>query len=468
MDVVRRLLLLVLLIACACGDPAATPADDGPKAAGARPFVVDAAPAGYRLVTAGEGTVEQDWGSDSFGTHEPFTLLTRDDDVIVVSSTGYEGYQGGLEGATGGGEDIEIDGRPAIFTEKGGTAVELLAVREDDLAIRVRAESSTRAELESILGATETPEERDQAPAVVDPPGGWRVAGSVHADLVVALHPAVLPNSDLVPGPRGSYGAGWTDGENFLSVVSLPSTATTLDLSVGLDAGWAGLTIRPDGRMVIDRSPPPNRWAVVTRDPTGALMVVSAEGRAAPSVDELVAVAASVKPVDEERWKKFMDEAAGGPGLHADEGAAEIARGEIDGFEWLLQTAPPTAVDASSSTIDPCLKLSNRRRVCAGSMMGGGGAEVHIAGEHDVRDQPFPLFAVVVSFEPATAVRISTEEETVSAPLHQIPEGRGSAAVVFVADPGWPDCSGRDSGGQPTMRIELLDATGAVVSCLGP
>lgn len=101
-------------------------------------------------------------------------------------------------------------------------------------------------------------------------------------------------------------------------------------------------------------------------------------------------------------------------------------------------------------------------------MLGGGGTEVHIAGQHDVSDEVVPLFAIVVSAEPATAVRVSTEEETVSAPLHQIPDGGGYAAVVFVADPGWPNCSGADSGGEPTMRIELLDAAGTVISCLGP
>lgn len=306
-----------------------------------------ATPPGYRLVTAGEGNIEQNWGSDSFGTDEPFTVLTRDDDVIVVSSTGYAEYQGGLEQASrsylgdrGTPEELEIGGQQAILTAQGGAAVELLAVREDDVAIRVRAEASTREELEAILNATETPEERDQAPAVVDPPRGWRVAGSIHADGVVAFHPAVLPNSDLVPGPPRSYGAGWTDGENFLSVVSLASTAVTLDQSLDIDAGWAGITMGPNGRLVIDRSPPPNRWAVVTRDPAGAVIVVSAEGPAAPSIDVLVDVAASVEPVDEARWEKFIDEAAGGPGLHADEGASEIARGEIDGMGWLLQTAP--------------------------------------------------------------------------------------------------------------------------------
>lgn len=472
--ILRRLFVASLLLAGGCGG-SPDGASKGEPAAPAHPFVVGAPPAGYRLVTAGDGNIAQEWGSDSFGTNEPFTVLARGDDVAIVSATGFEGYQGGLDQASSGYlgssvERFEIEGRDAILTKRAGDPVELIAARGEDLAIRVRAESSTRDELETLLRATELPKERSEAPEIPDPPDGWRVVGAASADLVVALRPAVLANSDLVPGPKGSYGAGWTDGKNFVSVVSLSSSVTTLDGATGIDAPWAGMTTHEgEGSgavLVIDRSPPPDRYTVVARDRLGAVVVVAAEGPSALGVEELVAIARSVEPADETQWSRLMDEAAGGPGLHPDEGASEVARGDIDDVGWLLQTPLPTA-ESPDSFVDPCLKLTTRSRVCAGSRSSGGGTEVHIAGEHDVRDEPVPMFVIVASMTPANSVRVTTKAETATADLHPIPGG-GHAAVVFVAQTGWPDCRGADSGGEPTMRVELLDANGAVVSCLGP
>ncbi len=64
-------------------------------------------PDGFHLVVAGKGTQYQNWGSDSLGTHEPFTVLSPDGkatgpEVVVVSATGFAGYEGELAQASAG------------------------------------------------------------------------------------------------------------------------------------------------------------------------------------------------------------------------------------------------------------------------------------------------------------------------------------------------------------------------------
>jgi len=89
--------------------------------------------------------------------------------------------------------------------------------------------------------------------------------------------------------------------------------------------------------------------------------------------DELLTLAASVEQTDEATWDAFVIEAAGGPGLHPDEGRVEVARGSVGKIEWLLQDGPATGGilatepddDPDLSQIDTCLKLSDRTRTCA-------------------------------------------------------------------------------------------------------
>ena len=69
------------------------------------PFVVEDPPAGYQLVLAGRGDYAQTWSSDSFGDDEPVTVLAPPGegadrpDAVMVSLTGYAGFQGGLDQA---------------------------------------------------------------------------------------------------------------------------------------------------------------------------------------------------------------------------------------------------------------------------------------------------------------------------------------------------------------------------------
>lgn len=209
-----------------------------PRSGPSSPFRVAEVPLGYELVVAGRGTAVPDWGVDEFGTHEPFTVLGRGGstemkDLVVVSTTGFEGYQGGL-GQTSrryleGPHELSVDGRTALFAPAAGDRwADLVAVAGDDVAVRVTAPDASRAELVEILERVEVPADRTLAPAVVDPPGGLEVIGSLDADAVLALTSGVEPRTERVPGPTTAHAAGWVDdGGGTLSALTLPPGAPT-------------------------------------------------------------------------------------------------------------------------------------------------------------------------------------------------------------------------------------------------
>lgn len=103
------LTIVLVLLSSSCGDERGVGGDTDVRepSESSSPFAVSALPDGYESVLAGTGTDVQAWGSDGAGTHEPFTVLVQDDstapeDVVVVSITGFEGYQGGLAQASAG------------------------------------------------------------------------------------------------------------------------------------------------------------------------------------------------------------------------------------------------------------------------------------------------------------------------------------------------------------------------------
>jgi hypothetical protein len=186
----------------------------------------------------------------------------------------------------------------------------------------------------------------------------------------------------------------------------------------------------------------------------------------------LLALAASVRPTDEETWDDFVVEATGGFGLRPDPGATELARGSTAGVDWLLQSwpdvasAPPRlgellqiADDRPGAVVDTCLKLSTGQRACTA----GNGSEPGFAyGYAQAQREPdvdFPPFAIVQTESPATAVRITTETGTVTADLHEIDGGR-SVGLALVDLGGFTGCD-------RLPRIEVLGADGAVLSCPG-
>jgi hypothetical protein len=205
-------------------------ADDEVRSAEASPFAVGTVPAGFALETAGRGTGTQQWGEDSTGTDEPFTVLAPPgvdaggDGVVIVSVTGYAGYQGGLSQAAGGygsgdAEAFEVGGEPAIYTPAGADGfgadsgwADLVVSRGDDLAVRVTSAHADRDELVDIAERVEPADDHARAPSVSDPPDGLEVLGSVDAGVGISLSAYVWPDSDSVPGLGDAYGAGWLSG----------------------------------------------------------------------------------------------------------------------------------------------------------------------------------------------------------------------------------------------------------------
>ena len=482
-----------------CGPGTDTPTAGSTDGTGSRessPFTAGPPPAGYEPVVAGTGTQGGEWGEDSTGTDEPYTVLARGSDVVIVSITGFEGYQGGIDQASKpyGAEDVEsfaIDGKDARFVPASTHWADLVAVRGDDLAVRVTAPDATRDELVEILERVEVGPDRTSAPSVPDPPDGLETVGSVDVDGLVAAGAFVDPRSSSIPGPASAHGVGWLapgttiEGQQ-VAVLTIPEGSVDLAAVPHVHRRFASRTVTSHDREVAGRPAAVVEWtdgdegyggrSVWVESAWGDVVVVTATGTPPAGEEELVTLAASVQPTDETGWEAFVVEATGGPGLHADEGRTELARGQAGDLEWLLQNglSPSVSIDDPNLPatddprgVDPCLKLSNRRRVCASN--GGGTTDdwIRSAGASD----GFPAFVVVSTTREGAALRVTTDAAEATVPLVAVPGGGlwGAAAVIDGA--GMSICQGPPGMTVPesvaAMRIDLLDAQGAVIGCLG-
>ncbi|MEX0664116.1 MAG: hypothetical protein WD598_05010 [Acidimicrobiia bacterium] len=474
------------------------------------PFGVGPVPEGYDLISAGRGTEEQLWGSDEEGSEEPFTVLAPANqgrstpDVVIVSVTGFEGYQGGLSQAAGFGADglFELDGQDAIYTpadeRSGDRWADLVVIRAENLALRVTSPGASRKELVEIARATVTDGGRSQAPTVVDPPRDLEVIGSVHADLLVALRSGLNQFEPIVPGPPSAHGVGWLRGEREqLMVLTLPGTAADLEAlhflsmfgewrSAGVKdqslAGNPGVVIRypaePDESTMFERR------IIVARTTSGELLVVAAAGPTPPSMELLFTLAESLQVDDVDGWELLLTQASAPVTVEPDPGGVELERGRAGDVEWLLQARPADelgpigsfvdpAVPNTDLTVDGCLKLSTGLRVCASSGSGGvpNGEYVSFWNGVGFGDSDFPAFALISTSVSGARVRIRTSTDTDEVPLRDVPGTTRRAAIVFVENPGLPGCIPPDDPRVPAtldvMLVEVLDATGAVVDCLG-
>jgi hypothetical protein len=490
------MVIAVALTAAACGS-------DGGGSTAERadpsPFTFDraAVPSGYELAVAGRGNQRPAWGSDSSGTDEPFTVLAPPGDdatserAVVVSVTGFAGYEGGFDQAAFGSRRIRIDGREARYgpaSERAGRRrwADLVVRHGDDLAVRVTAPSATQEQLADIARRVEPADDQGEAPAV-EAGGGLEVVGSVDADAVVALDGGFAPFSDDVPGPEGSFSAGWVaPGRGSLVVQTVRGDAADLPALGGLEAFAYDQTFSlrtvDDGSgaaVVVDRTytgggPSFSDRAVVVDAGDGQLVVVVARGPTVPEDAELLALARTVEPVDPGAWEELVTEASGGPGLQPDPGATEITRGTEGGVGWLLQSWPDAASvpprtgelleqvdDRPGPFVDTCLKLSTRERACTAS----GGTEAGFAygyaqAEPD-RGIDFPLFAILQTDLPAEVVRVTTTTGAVTAELHDVGGGGRRVAVAFGVDfAGYAGCD-------RLPRVEVLAADGRVLACPG-
>ena len=156
-------------------------------------------------------------------------------------------------------------------------------------------------------------DDQGEAPAV-EAGGGLEVVGSVDADAVVALDGGFAPFSDDVPGPEGSYSAGWVaPGRGSLVVQTVRGDAADLPALGGLEAFAYDQTFSlrtvDDGSgaaVVVDRTytgggPSFSDRAVVVDGGDGQLVVVVARGPTVPEDAELLALARTVERVDRGR-----------------------------------------------------------------------------------------------------------------------------------------------------------------------
>lgn len=469
----RRLLLVLVAVAAACGSDGQAPEPE-PSSAEAARFTVDAVPDGYELAIAGDGGFSPEWGEDSTGTHEPFVALRDDDGMVVVSVTGFEGYQGGLEQASLGytrvAEATDVDGNQAMFTPaEGARPADLVVERGDDVAVRARGAGRTEEELAALVRATEPSGSRNQPPSV-EPPDGFEMVGDVSADVVVAMEATLAPfQSDLVPGPGTASSIGWRDGDRHLVAQVLPrddnavaavSASLLLDRPYGLESAT---TTRVDGRpaTVLEGEV----VVLVTTTSWGDLLVVRSSNIPLLEPDELVSVASSVRRVDKEAWSSLVVEAAGGPGLHADRDGVELARGQEGYVEWLLQAKPGNATPQEATDggpaggwwIDPCLKLAAGPRTCASQ--GGGGSQAGSYYLSSTEPAPgLPGFVAIVTATEAASVRVAGATGALYRLPGSVPRWGG---VIFTEQPDFPRCN------VPGEGLELLDAAGTVVGCIG-
>ncbi len=495
------LLALVMMAGCgegkgrnlSSGAPDPTDATESPAA---HPITATP-PEGFTLVNAGRGGWTQSWGDDSGGNDSPFTVVTDGSRTVTIASLGYESMQGKLDQAIGYSPEVEtlkVSGESARFLPASdGVPNPILGVEKgDDLAISVTGSDMTKQELVDLAERVTPSPDHAVAPTVKDLPEPWKVVGSVGADLLGAAESYFSAGGESGPGPAAGYGLGFASGENQLTLTSLDGDAADLDALVPSLVWNEGLNV--EGRKVdVGGTPgvmlerchcdiPDNEYkarALVTHDPTGALVVVSASVQSVPDEQTLIDVAASVESVDKETWGSMVEEtrmkAANGPGLNPDIGEAEVLRGTEGDLDWLLQTTHESELGVGPSVVDTCLKLSDYTRTCAlprGADQNGAAFYVAMAGEVKEGLRPFLILTIPTEAVRASAgasIRVTTQEGSGTAPLTAVPGTETSVAVVFVDDAGTPVCTTepKPPESMKPMTVELLDADGRPAMCIG-
>ncbi len=449
--------------------------------------------------------------------------------VEVTGFEGYQG--GLSQASEGYGSEqaveFEVEGRPAIYSPAGAEGfgepeerADLVLVRGDDLAVQVSAADADRDTLVDIARRVEPDDDHARAPQVPDPPAGLEVVGSVDAGVIVSLSAYVIADSDSVPGLESAYGAGWLSGPagpapetgagpttievgpgvtvaaadpdepaqgppaepTPLTLVAYPGQAADLAaLGALVHIDHRGPTVTPltvGGRPAVavesidpgdEYIPPFVSRTVLAHAPWGDLLMVGSGGPpdAVPTAEQLAEMLASVRQASAEEWEAYEVEAAGGPGLHPDDGAVEIERGAVAGTDgdvgWLLQ--------ARSGALDACLKLSTRERACATGSSSSVGTSLGTGGGRPGEDGGVPSFVLAALDTAGARLRVTTPEVTREGTLHAIPGGDLRGAVVFVDGLGeaiGPRCPGDPEPPEhmTPVSLEVLDEGGAVVGCV--
>ena len=514
----RRLIAVVAaavlgLFGAACSRSSDRPVavEDQPRTTPAPSSPISAeVPDDWELVTAGVGTSQQPWGKGTIERPvEPYTVVRQSDgDAIVrVGAVGYGGSDEGLASISlalpaGVPDELEVDDRRALLTPPDEIwqddradlpegLVDLVVDVDGSSAVRALSTSATESELIEVASLARLDEDHRVAPYFEELPAGFEVVGSVDATGVQALQATLSPGTDLVPGDDLTHTLGWTVGpadalspaSPVVAVSAVPAgsisrEAIDLAMPIWTSEGSVDLT-EVDGRPAAEISEGISRWLIAETAWGDQLVVSNHSARttdAPPPTFELLArIAASVRQARPESWEALAQEAAGGPGLSANVGRTEIARGEANGLEWLLQTGDGVDAYLGSFTIDSCLKLNNDGTACVTSAEGtsddDGRPRAVAMGTLGPEDLPFAIM-VLPSDDPAVELRYVKAGATIATRFHPVVIADSKAAVL-IAEPGdrfeCPDPGpgqGPGDGPEPAGPLERYDADGNPLGCL--
>ncbi|MCU1487025.1 MAG: hypothetical protein JWN67_3771 [Actinomycetia bacterium] len=461
------LLVLATLVGCTSDEPHPPAAPVAAPTTPPSPFTVGWVPDGFAPTAFGRGIRTQGWDIDETGTDEPFTVLTNDaDELVVVSTTGYAGYQGGLDqasvtsccGDNGPPVDLTVDGKRAILAppHRARRTAELLVAVTPEVAVRVIAPGWGRDRLIDLVRRTAIPKDHQVAPAV-SPPDGWRVLGGVDAPLLLAAT-TFAPSSTFhqdgrvaFDSPEGSWAATWTRGSDVLLVATVPGTDPTP--LVGLDRWpWRTSSIdQREGGVVLHRD---HSTAALRRRAGGDLVVVVSSYQSHLTADELWRVAGTVRSTTDPAWAQARAAAWGAP-PKVDAGEVEALRGSRPGYDWLLQAHSAAPLVPGAFWPHDCLKLSTFEYACSQAVYPKD-ATLQFStphGDHAV---------VVQTRTDAVAVRITDAASTQTARFTRLPgEVPNRVAVLFGPGYGVGGLTCEQPGGPlPNLKVELLDTAG--------
>jgi hypothetical protein len=308
----RWLLVAVALVLTACGgESTADTADPEPTGhtaeteSAAGPFVIEALPADWQPLTAREGGVEQDWGTD-WGSDSPFIVLEHDGRRVKVEATA---PQDGGEPDSG-----QFPGTGTMtdpWTVTGRTA-------GDDIVLEATARGVDASELDQLLEGAAA-DGRRSAPTVEDLPDGWAVSGGSDADIVMSIGRGA---------PPGGYVVGWVRGDPNVDGTPRVTAVNLAGDSADLSA-WHGDLARPvnwfgdahgeptevDGReavfVLLDEGEGGPDHVLLSRMENGSLLVLTSSGDQLLSREQLVDLAASARPATRREWTDLERRAAG-------------------------------------------------------------------------------------------------------------------------------------------------------------
>lgn len=293
------LVIAVALVLAACGSESTAGTAEPESAAG--PFILDALPAEWVPVDAGEGGIDQDWGTE-WGSDSPFIVLAEGGRRVEIEATAPQGWGESTDSGQFPGTGSNTD----PWTQSG-------RVSGDDIVLQATARDVDASELDQLLEGVAA-EGRRSAPTAEDLPDGWEVVGHSDADIVMSIGRGLAPS--------GGYVAGWVrgdpnvDGTPRLTAVNL--AGDTADLRA-----WEGDLARPvnwfgdahgeatevDGReavfVLLDAGEDVPNHVLLSRMGNGSLLVLTSSGNELLSRDQLVDLAASARPATEQEWKEL-------------------------------------------------------------------------------------------------------------------------------------------------------------------